>query len=262
VEATLTDTVLYLYGLLPASTELAGLTAVEEGARVFLIESDGIACAASAVPASAYQRPADSFTAAEQLEWVTPRAWRHHDVLRHLHNAGTVVPLKFGTLSAGVPQVEALLRDRRVAIARLLERLRGKDEWTLHVAIDEEALSAALLREEPSLQALKDEERRLPEGRAYFVRKRLQKLVVECLDRRRELVCAETWDRLTQLGVEALPCASPGDSFSLLVERARFVELEAALADLESIHAPSHLRFELVGPWPPYSFATTILGEA
>ena len=38
----------------------------------------------------------------------------------------------------------------------------------------------------------------------------------------------------------------------------RAAELEAILAQLEREHVEAHLAFELVGPWPPYSFATSV----
>jgi hypothetical protein len=42
---------------------------------------------------------------------------------------------------------------------------------------------------------------------------------------------------------------------AVLVARARLNELETLLAEVEAAHADAHVTFELVGPWPPYSFA-------
>jgi hypothetical protein len=258
VEALLTGTVLYLYGLVPAGVDITGLAAVEEGSDIFLVVRDGIACIASAVPASAYQCPAGASTAAAQLEWVTPRACRHHDVLQRLHRTGTVVPLKFGTLCADAAQVQALLEDHHGAVVALLAQFAGKDEWTLNILVDETALSAALQRDDPDLVRLAEEERCLPEGRAYFARKKLQTATAERVEELRAHVGRAVLERLCRLGIEIALGHDAAAPPALLVERARFAELEAALDELEQAHASAFVRFELVGPWPPYSFTTTM----
>src|SRR5919112_1433925 len=120
------DTVLYLYGFVPSAVDVSGVPAVEQGSEAFLVRHDEIACAASAVPPAAYRRPPEESTPAEQLEWVTPRAWRHHEVVRRLHHAAAVVPLKFGTLCPGVGEASALLRDHYDSIRGLLAGFRGK----------------------------------------------------------------------------------------------------------------------------------------
>ncbi len=173
------DTVLYLYGMVRPPVDLSGLTGVGPGSAVFLVEVEDVACAVSAVPALEYHLPPDARRPAEQLEWITPRAWRHHEVLRQLHAATTVVPLKFGTLSADVEQVRSLLRRVRQPVADLLAYFRGTDEWTLKICADVDALSLALQMTQPTLMALKDEERTLPEGRAYFARKKLQQVTAD-----------------------------------------------------------------------------------
>ena len=76
------------------------------------------------------------------------------------------------------------------------------------------------------------------------------------------------YERLSAAAIEMAPVDPPHASGSrdsgvianapLLVERGRFTELEAILAQLEREHVEAHLAFELVGPWPPYSFATSV----
>jgi len=261
VETTVTrDGVLYLYGFVPAATDVSTVTAVEQDADTFLVPLGEIACAASAVPAHAYRRPPDESSPAEQLEWVTPRAWRHHQVLRRLHHTATVVPLKFGTLCADATQARALLRDHHAAIAALLAAFRGKDEWTLNTIIDEPALTASLVAADPQLVALEQEAMRLPPGRAYFARKKLQQVTADRIRERRQDAHGAAWRSAVERGLACVPREQGNGTLPLLIERTRFAELEVALAELEDAHAASHVRFELVGPWPPYSFTGTLEG--
>ena len=252
------STVLYLYGLVEPRADLSGLAAVEEGAGIFLVQGEEVACAVSVVPAAAYEQPSPAASAAEQLDWVTPRAWRHHEVLRRLHRAGTVVPLKFGTLCASASQVELLLQRVRAPVADLLRHFRGKDEWTLKICHDVAAHTSELQLVSPELVALQEEERQSSGGRAYFVRKKLQRatadLVAACDADIQRRVLARLADLDFEMGVaEREPRHVP-----LLVDRSRFQVLEDALAALEVEHRSSHVTFELVGPWPPYSFTSAM----
>ena len=250
--------VLYLYGLVPPTADLSGLAAIEEGAGVFLVSLDDVACAVTAVPAAAYEQPAASASAAEQLEWVTPRAWRHHEILRRLHVGGTVVPLKFGTLCSTAGQVEEMLRRFRAPIVERLQHFTGKDEWTLRICHDAGAHAAAVQARDPDLLALQDEIRALPEGRAYFMRKKLQRATDALVAARLAAVEQQLVERVAAAGFELAVAEGQERGFPVLVERARFATLETILAELEAEHVDSHVSFELVGPWPPYSFTAAM----
>jgi hypothetical protein len=269
VEAVTTlgaDTVLYLYGFLRPSADLSRAT--DAGATVFLVTLGDVACAVSSVPAVDYHLPPDASTAAQQLEWVTPRAWRHHEVLRLLHSAGAVVPLKFGSLCADVAHLHGLLERLHEPVLGLLSYFEGRDEWTLRMRADANTLSAALQATRPDLIALKEDAETLPEGRAYFARKMLQRATTEIVNATLALVEHGVYERLVSAGIDLAPVDAPHPSGKgtggvianapLLVKRSRFAELETILGGLEREHVDAGLALELVGPWPPYSFATNL----
>ena len=259
-----TETVLYLYGFVRPPVDPAALAGSQ--ADVVVVDDGDIACAASVVAAVDYHVPPDANTAAQQLEWVAPRAWRHHEVLRHLHAAGGVVPLKFGTLCSDREHVREMLRRRRDRILVLLSELEGKDEWTLTMRWDAELLAAVVRYTEPDLAALAADADRLPEGHAYFARKKLQKAVCDAVAARLGLVRQSLHERLSSAAIPftAADQPRPGtierpvSSVAVLVSRARLTALEALLAELEAAHASAHVTFELSGPWPPYSFAAAL----
>ena len=81
-----------------------------------------------------------------------------------------------------------MIRQRRDRILTLLAELEGKDEWTLNTRWDEELLAAVVRHTTPELAALAADADRLPEGHAYFARKKLQKAVCDAVAARRALV--------------------------------------------------------------------------
>lgn len=260
-------TAIYVYGFVALPAAAPALSELDDAPDVFLIAHGDVACAASVVHASDYERPPLA-NAAEQLAWVTPRAWRHHEVLRRLHASSTVVPLKFGTLCAGVAEAEALLARMYGAVRALLAHFDGKNEWTLKIALDRKALAAELQMTHPDLLALATEEQQLPEGRAYFARKRRERLAAELLASRIADLELGIYERIAagrvEIAIPQRPRESAGvdaDTVSrtpLLVDEHAFGELEARLTSLEAEHASWHLRFELSGPLPPYSFANAL----
>jgi DNA-binding MarR family transcriptional regulator len=254
--------VLYLYGLLRAGADTSSVEGVEEGSAVFLVENGCIGCAASVVPASGYGRRLDS--SPNDLAWLTPRAWRHHEVLRQLHVRGAVIPLKFGVLCDSAEDGRAMLGELPPTVTDMLARLEGKDEWTVRTTADEASLSGIAVQSSDELRRMLREIERLPDGRAYFARKQLQKATADWVAAYVDEIEAAVHGRLAALGAEVAHMPRPrrgdrqGDAVAeaaVLVERDRFRELEAALRELEEAQAP-RVRFELVGPWPPYSFAS------
>lgn len=257
-------TVLYLYGFVRPEIGAAALPNAQ--ADVILVDDGDIACAASVVAAVDYHVPPDANTAALQLEWIAPRAWRHHDVLRHLHAAGGVVPLKFGTLCSDAHHVRDMLRRRGDSIRALLTQLEDKDEWTLNTRSDAELLSGVLRHTAPELVALAADIDRLPEGHAYFARKKLQKAISDAVAARLAAVTQGLHERLASAAISfttsdqqrTSTIEGTSSTLAVLVSRSRLTELETLLAELETVHADTHVTFELVGPWPPYSFAAAL----
>jgi hypothetical protein len=265
--AVVDESGLYLYGFVSLPIQLPAVMGVEENVPVFLVEYADIGCAVSVIVPSPYQR--EDRTPQEQLEWVTPRAWRHHDVLQRLHASTSVLPLKFGTLCAGLDDLRTMLRDRHVAIGEELARLAGKDEWTLRVTIDRAAFAEHLQASEPALIALKEALRRLSEGPAYFARKELQQATSDLADVRLAALENQVFDELLPLKLQIVPLDAPTGASAdptrlcithaaLLVERCAFDVLELRLAGFEVKYCEPPVTCELLGPWPPYSFASAL----
>ena len=263
VAAAIDDRILYLYGFVPHPLALPPIEPIEPDAPVFLVASGGLACAASLVAAHAWQR-SDAQDPAERAAWVTERALRHHQAVMALHAAGPVLPLKFGTVCRSAGDARLLLDDLRELLAPVLETFRNKDEWTLRMSMDIASITARCEAESPALRALKEAEATLPEGRAYFARKQRAKASADFVDAAVAAVEDAVLERLAGAAAIARSARTAGGGrqdaapAALLVDRAERETIDAVLAALQSEHAGCGLAFELVGPWPPYSFAPAL----
>lgn len=266
--ALIDETVWYLYGFVANPIAARAAAAVSADSGLVVIRSRDIACIAGSVLAADFQRPPAAASPADQLAWIGPRARRHHEVVRRIHEAVAVVPLKFGTLCADLEHVHTLLRRLREPIGELLRRFDGRDEWTLRVTVDRAAAAALEQDHDPALVEMRREAARLPDGQAFFARKRLAAATAERVGDRVAAIAQQLDDGLAALGVDVLcgDAAEPGSDRALvaanlaaLIDRDQFGALDDLLAGLEAEHAPVRLCCELRGPWPPYSFATEMI---
>jgi predicted nucleic acid-binding protein len=266
VDAPRLDTALYLFGFVSASGGDEEGEAI--GRDVMLVPDDDVALAASIVRARDYEPPPDSADPSRRLDWVAPLAMRHHDVVQRLHAAGTVVPLKFGALCPDMDHAVTIVRRLHGPIAALLKRFAGKDEWTLTVGADREALAGALKQARPGLLRLEQDAAHMTAGAAYLARKRLQQLLADLIVEGCDAIEERVWRRVADAGAEfACGARSTRDICAggvavahgaVLVARERLAAVERVLGDLEMEHESIGLSCELSGPWPPYSFAETI----
>ena len=137
------ETCVYLYGIV-ASRSLGPqgledmLHGIEDASGMFLIEAGNLACVAVCVQSSEY-RDRLREDASNQLAWLGPRALRHHEILRNLHEITTVVPFKFGTLCESTGEVQHILQQLQEPFTRLLKHFEGREEWAVRVFVDESA---------------------------------------------------------------------------------------------------------------------------
>jgi gas vesicle protein GvpL/GvpF len=263
-----TDRLFYLYGFVSPTADVTGLQGVEPSSSVFLVVEDDVACAVTAVRGIDYCRDVLGVAEAQQFEWVKPRALCHHEVLQRLRaSACPVVPLKFGTLAPDINHIRALLRRLREPIADLLAQFNGKDEWTLRIRFDVDALTTTL--NDPRLELTSAQAKAPPtDGHGYFARKRLARLTSELLEERMLLIEEDVDGRIADARIEAAPAGRKRDQpdadrpsmsdTAILIPTRQFASLESMLADLEADYAGGGVTFELIGPWPPYSFTTTL----
>ena len=239
--------------------------AIEDSAKLEWVAANDLAALVSAVPLAAYGEDA----LAENLSdatWTAVRAMRHETVVEYVAKRASVVPLRFGTIYLERSSIERMLQEKGRELARIIERLRGHEEWGVNVYSDRALLLASIIEVSPRLRELARQAEAASPGQSYLMQKKIEALRVdearsalnEIVDRIEKTLREQADDvkRLRILKVEATEHGELKAKFAFLVKRAQFEEFRGAAERLAEENVAAGVRLELTGPWPAYNFST------
>ncbi|WP_052667824.1 GvpL/GvpF family gas vesicle protein [Nitriliruptor alkaliphilus] len=178
----------------------------------------------------------------------------HTQVLEHLAQHTTVLPMRFGVV---VPHLDAIVDDflhpERHRLRATLDRLEGHVELRLRGRYEEARVIRAVLDDDPGAERLRGR-------RSTEAKMELGERIVAGIERRREHDTARVIEALRPYvaGISEGPITVPLDAFSLsfLVSNEGRPDFEEAVDRVAETLAPL-VKFELVGPLPPFSFTDT-----
>lgn len=232
---------------------------------VYLIVRDGIGTVVQAVDA-VY----DSEDLAQVRRWLLD----HQRVVDEAGEAfGTPLPFRFDTILTGDDEAVAEWLDaRRGELDDALSWLAGRWEYRVEVRWDEAAIADTLEERDDALRALASRAEAASEGTAYLLESQYETRLADRMDERRRELEAGLYEDLEPYAIELKRTGDGDGRFSSdegdgLESAVRLSILapadhEDAIGEvLEPIAArPAH-EVRYTGPWPPYSFASTIGGE-
>jgi hypothetical protein len=200
---------------------------------------------------------------AKDVEWLGAIGYRHQSVMNALLHGGTIIPLRAFTLFASDESLRRHLENESARFAKLLDRLDGKQEWTLRIEFDPQLWSEALLRRVDSLRALSDEIASASEGKAFLLRKKLDDEKKKASREAEQQVMAE----IERAVMDKLACDTVAETrqqrsgafpqINVLLDRDEEARLEELRDGLAARYAEEGVTLALTGPWPPYTFAVT-----
>lgn len=190
----------------------------------------------------------------------------HHLVLKQVITQHTILPLRFGAMFAEDAGVIEALGERLEAFEKALDRIDGALEWSLKIFCDRESLERRLSGQVPAIRNLEGEIAGIGEGKAFFLRRRLERLVHEEVEGAVERYLNDTEERLKPhvLETAAVKIQSPeshGHAHDMVCNRAYLVARDAEdrflglIDDLRAAHESFGFDYKTNGPWPAYSFA-------
>jgi hypothetical protein len=200
-------------------------------------------------------------TRAKDLEWLGAIGYRHQSVVSELMKTTALVPLRAFTLFSSEQALRAYLEENRELLAKTLERLEGKQEWTLQIELEPAKWSEALSTRVASLQELHGQIAAAPPGKAFLLRKKLD-------DEKRRASRAAEDDlvaELEQAVLAKLRCETVAESrarregafpqINVLIARDEESLLQELHGELTARYEAEGLTLGMTGPWPPYTFA-------
>ena len=198
---------------------------------------------------------------AGDLEWLGAIGYRHQDVIANLTKSTAVIPLRAFTLFSSDEALRGYLTENADVLRKVLERLDGKQEWTLRVEFEPQKWSESLVTRVDSLRDLQQQIESAAPGKAFLLKKKLD-------DERKRASAAAEKDvvaEIEQRVLDKLRCETVAESrerrdgafpqINVLLNRdeeALLLDLHAELTDRYDAEGVS---LALTGPWPPYTFA-------
>ena len=200
---------------------------------------------------------------AKDVEWLGAIGYRHQSVMNALMHGGTIIPLRAFTLFASDESLRRHLESEGERLGKLLDRLDGKQEWTLRIEFDPQLWSEALVRRVDSLRALSDEIATASSGKAFLLRKKLDDEKKRASREAEQQVMSEVErDVLAKLACDTvaetrLQRSGAFPQINVLLDRDEEARLEELRDELARRYAAEGVTLALTGPWPPYTFAVT-----
>jgi hypothetical protein len=260
--ATMPD-ILYVYAIARAEHPLPErVEAIDGSDRIDVVTSDELAAFVTPVDDVDFSQGVID-ARAKDVEWLGSIGYRHQSVMNALMHGGTIIPLRAFTLFASDESLRRHLENARARLSNLLDRLDGKQEWTLRIEFDPQLWSDALVRRVGSLRALSDEIAGSSSGKAFLLRKKLDDEKKRASREAEQQVMSEV-----ERGVlEKLACDTVAETrqqrsgafpqINVLIDRDEEARLEELRDELARRYAAEGVTLALTGPWPPYTFAVT-----
>lgn len=262
--ATTTNSVWYVYGVVPGDTSMTSIPGGIDDAGVSVERSSDVAALVSVLDGPDYS-PTAIERASGDVEWLSPRAVAHDRVLTWASDHGAVVPLPMFSLFSGEDAVHRMLSDRATQLSRTLSRVAKGREYALRVyRIDAELLenvgdlsprlaemSAAAATASPGQRYLL--ERKLDGEKKTEMRVVTQRIIDDIVEQLSPAAMAV--DR------SPIPKTPTDGSRGTMVLNAAFLVASPALEGFQRTltalveqYGASGFRFDFTGPWPPYHF--------
>ena len=223
-----------------------------------LVEHDGLAGVVSEVDLDEFGEEGLRSNL-EDLAWLERVALAHDRVTREVASLGPTAPLRLATVFLGEESLCGRLAEWHDDASRTLDRIDGREEWSVKAYADPSA------RPVDDAAAGQTGTGEAGAGRAYLMRRR-------AATRRQEVLAQQDAEIADTFHAELEGAAVAGRRLAAqdrrltghvgemilngayLVERDRVDVFREALAAVAGRHA--HVRVEVAGPWPPYSFAS------
>lgn len=251
----------YVYAITrgPVSVPL-GVEAIDRSSRFGAVTAAGVTAVHTPVTGDEFSQEAIDSRSGD-LEWLGAIGYRHQGVISQLMKTTAVVPLRAFSLFSSEEAIEQYLRANSELLRKLLDRLDGKQEWTLRIEFDPQRWNDALAGRVESLKDIEGKIASAGEGKAFLLRKKLEEEKKRASKEAEQQVVAE----IERSVLEKLACDTVAESrqqrdgafpqINVLIPRDQESRLQELHNELMNRYESEGVTLALTGPWPPYTFA-------
>jgi hypothetical protein len=266
-----TDSLWYVYGIVPAGTALVAAPVGLDDTPIVLEAHNDVAALVSVLDGRSYA-PVDLEARSGEIDWVSPRAVAHDRVLTWASDRGAVVPLPMFSLFSGRDAVRTMLRERHDQVKSVLAELGAAREFALRMYRVDAELLDSVVELSPRLQELAASARGALPGQRYLLDRKLdaeKKTEMRAVTQRvgDEIVAAlEGHARPHGVARSPVPrlvgteaAAERGTmvlNVAFLVDPDHLEAFQRTLTALVQRYTSKGFRFDFTGPWPPYHFVS------
>lgn len=239
-----------------------------EGNQVYTIPSQNLC----AVVHACSPEPYESDDKEEVNRWVES----HQSVLDRVMEDpmfSGIIPAGFDTIikdKNGVTareNVKRWLEKESNSLLKQLQKVKNKEEYGVQVTYDPDWLDGKVPKNSEEINSLREKIDSKPEGAAYLYREKLEKLLKEKREEKKNAFISELLNTIEPTVNEVKhedTKERPGErktllNLSCLIEEGEYEELGNVLEDVDGREGLS-VRF--TGPWAPFSFTELNHGES
>ena len=240
----------YIYGIIKNSNDtISDVTGLDGSSPVYMIAHQDLSCAVS----NYFGKEFSSISKEEVIRCLLA----HQVVVEHMMKEHTVLPVKFGTVLTTSDEVHSLLSQGHSQFIDALDWIQDKVEvevaatWDKNKILKEISTEPEIIR---ASNALIDKGQQTLEEQIQ-----LGRMVKAFMDKRRSSYREQMLNFLMSLAVDLQPNVLVSDEMvmnvAFLVEKANQGEFDGCVKQLDDLFR-NQINFRIIGPLPPYSFAT------
>ncbi len=238
--------------------------------EVFTLTYRELEAVVSKVSLEEFTSEAIQIKAREDLNWIKEKALIHESVIEEAMGKNdkilSLIPMRFGTIFKEKSSLEQTLNKDLPKIKEVLDRIRGKQEWSVKVYLMDRKKFEQVIKEKN--EAIKEKEKEiasLPEGIAFFMEEELKEIISKEADEELNSIVEVLVGRLGKQAVASIKSKILERELTgrrepmvlnaaYLVPDERIEDFKKEAEGLNQEIQTKGLCLEYSGPWPAYNF--------
>ena len=264
---------LYLYCIREKTdTPCFSTKGIDEKEEVFVIPFRELEAVVSKVSFEEFASEEIQKKAREDLNWIKEKAIAHEKVIEEAMRKDdkvlSLIPMRFGTIFKERAGLEETLNKDYLKIREVLDRIRGKQEWSVKVYLKEREKFEQVIKDKN--ETIKEKEKEiasLPEGLAFFMEEELKDVIFREVEKELDNTAEVLFEGLKKQAVDATKCKILEKELTgrrepmilnaaYLISEEKIEDFKKAAEALNQQIQANGFCLEYSGPWPPFNFTS------